>query len=508
MMKRNKIQYCNAIPALAAVLLLAFSPISAFAFSFMGLNYSVISESNRTAKVASQNNSKSLSGSIIIPSVVEYNGEIYTVTEIEGNAFIECSNIVEIVVPSTTTTIGDGSFAFCSSLEILDLGEAVKSIGADLYTGLSNLKTVISRNPTPPTIKDWGTVRTSATLYVPKSAMEAYSIASIWSYFENIEGIENSGSDEPIYSYVGFKDIQKLTVGYLVEKIEDKQFSNCTRLSEITLDNNLTAIGDEAFSGCTALTEVVLPPSVKTIGAEAFAGNSNMTSIIMGHNVTTIGEKAFDRCPAQTVSITAQTPPAASDNTFSNYTGMLYVQGQAAADAYYDADFCWFQFEGHVMIEPAGIEMDRKPISGKPGDTFQLTATLYPEDVTLPQVFWRSTNPEIATVDKNGLVTLHADLGEIMPMSRGAEEAQDMLSCKIIAESLYADGPVAEVTVNVNDSGVEDVVVDNDNDRINYSEPVEVYNLNGMLMGESLNGLTPGIYIVRQGKLVEKVAVK
>ena len=89
MMKRNKIQYCNAIPALAAVLLLAFSPISAFAFSFMGLNYSVISESNRTAKVASQNNSKSLSGSIIIPSVVEYNGEIYTVTEIEGNAFIE-----------------------------------------------------------------------------------------------------------------------------------------------------------------------------------------------------------------------------------------------------------------------------------------------------------------------------------------------------------------------------------------------------------------------------------
>lgn len=509
MMKRNKIQYCNAIPALAAVLLLAFSPISAFAFSFMGLNYSVISESNRTAKVASQNNSKSLSGSIIIPSVVEYNGEIYTVTEIEGNAFIECSNIVEIVVPSTTTTIGDGSFAFCSSLEILDLGEAVKSIGADLYTGLSNLKTVISRNPTPPTIKDWGTVRTSATLYVPKSAMEAYSIASIWSYFENIEGIENSGSDEPIYSYVGFKDIQKLTVGYLVEKIEDKQFSNCTRLSEITLDNNLTAIGDEAFSGCTALTEVVLPPSVKTIGAEAFAGNSNMTSIIMGHNVTTIGEKAFDRCPAQTVSITAQTPPAASDNTFSNYTGNLYVQGQKAADDYYNADYCWYQFEGHVMIEPTELKVGgNTTLNGKPGDTFQLTATLYPADVTLPQIFWRSTNPDIATVDANGLVTLHADMSEVMALAEGDDDSSTR-SCKIIAESLYANGPVAEFTVNDVNSGIDEVVNDTSTSgEIDYNAPVEVYNLQGMMVGNNTENLTSGIYIVRQGNNVKKIAAK
>lgn len=505
----KKIQHKIRTQLLSAlVLLVAGLCQSAFAFTYNGLNYSVISESSKTVKVASQNKSTSLTGTIRIPSSVEYWGSSYTVTEIEGNAFIECKNISKIVVPSTVTTIGGGSFAFCSSLATLDLGSGVESIGADIYTGLDNLKKVISRNTTPPTITAWGTVRTSATLYVPASAIEAYRNASIWSYFSTIKQITEDPDDDVVFDKNGFKNIKTLTVGNLVAEVGDSVFMGCKELKELKLGSGLKKIGNGAFSGCTALDSIVVPPSVETIGESAFAGNNKLASIIMGHNVKVIGEKAYDGCPASTVSITAQTPPTAPDNTFSNYTGSLYVQGQEAVKAYYDADFCWFQFEGHVMIEPAGIEMDRKPISGKPGDTFQLTATLYPEDVTLPQVFWRSTNPEIATVDKNGLVTLHADLGEIMPMSRGAEEAQDMLSCKIIAESLYADGPVAEVTVNVNDSGVEDVVVDNDNDRINYSEPVEVYNLNGMLMGESLNGLTPGIYIVRQGKLVEKVAVK
>lgn len=63
---------------------------SAYAFQYSALNYSVVSESSKTVKVASQNNSTSLSGSVVIPSIVTYNGNHYTVVEIEGNAFIEC----------------------------------------------------------------------------------------------------------------------------------------------------------------------------------------------------------------------------------------------------------------------------------------------------------------------------------------------------------------------------------------------------------------------------------
>lgn len=511
----KKIQYNLGSQLLLAVAMFVagmWQPV--FAFTYNGLNYSVVS--GNTVKVASQGKSASLSGKIEIPSTVTNNGSSYSVTEIEGDAFIECKNITEIVVPETVTTIGGGSFAYCSSLKTLDLGSGVTTIGADLYTGLSALQTVISRNTTPPSIRNWGTVKTGATLYVPESAIDAYKKASIWSYFSKIEalsseegGDNNDDDADLVFTKFGFQNIRTLTVGNLVEEITPGSFSDCVELKEIRLGSGLKKIGDKAFSGCTGLTEIVVPPSVDSIGASAFAGNSNLVSIIMGHSVKVIGEKAFDLCPAQTVSVTAQTPPKAPNNTFSNYTGKLYVQGKKAADAYYDAYTCWDRFDAMVMIEPTQLKMENdQKLIGKPGDTFQLTAKLYPEDVTLTNIFWRSTNPDIATVDPNGLVTLHADMSDIMAMAEGDDSQSN--SCKIIAESLYANGPVAEIEVTNDTSGIEDVVVSGgeENGEIDFNQPVEVYSINGMRVAASVDGLPAGFYVVRQGKAVKKIVVR
>lgn len=230
----------------------------------------------------------------------------------------------------------------------------------------------------------------------------------------------------------------------------------------------------------------------------------------MGHRVTTVGEMAFDLCPAQTVSITAQTPPTATDNTFSNYTGTLYVQGETASDSYSDAnESCWSKFNVNVMTVPSKIKTTGTlSPTGEAGDTFQLTATLYPDNVTLPQVFWRSTNPAVATVNHNGLVTIHADLSEIMAMAEGDEEETATQSCKIIAESLYADGPVTEFTFNDITTGIEDVINDSESSgEIDFSAPVEVYNLQGVIVSDSTENLAVGIYIIRQGNNVKKIAV-
>ena len=54
-------------------------------------------------------------------------------------------------------------------------------------------------------------------------------------------------------------------------------------------------------------------------------------------------------------------------------------------------------------------------------------------------------------------------------------------------------------------SGVEDVIADNEN----YSEcPVEIYNLSGNKVGSSKENLSPGIYIMRQGRKVEKIMIQ
>lgn len=513
----NKNNYISSIIVGFSLIFMSVSSLEAQAFTVDGINYTVLTGTN--AAVASN---KYASGEIVIQNQITYNGTTYTVTEISDEAFSSSditsvklpetittigdnaflkTDLTELIIPNSVTAIGDGSFALCSSLEKLQLGSSVREIGADIFTGLSSLKTVISLNPIPPTVDSWGTTYTSATLYVPESAIPAYSSVAIWNEFEKIEAYKNIGTGY-------FSNLRELEIGNIVEEIPAGLFSGCSTITSLTLGSSLTTIGDEAFNGCTGLNELILPPAVETIGASSFAGCSQLSSIIMGSKVKTIGEKAFDGCPAKTISITAQTPPTAPNNTFSSYSGKLYLQGHDAVDAYYDAFTCWDRFDGYVMIEASGIEYTgEKKIIGKPGDTFQLTATLMPENVTLPQIFWRSTNPDIATVDANGLVTIHADLNEVMAFADDEDESGRY--CKIIAESLYADGPVLELTVSDAITGIEDIWSESVNDSaIDFNSPLDIYNLNGLRISSSVDNLTPGIYIVRQGNAVRKISVK
>ena len=52
-------------------------------------------------------------------------------------------------------------------------------------------------------------------------------------------------------------------------------------------------------------------------------------------------------------------------------------------------------------------------------------------------------------------------------------------------------------------TGIEDVVVDSD-----AAAPCEVLNLSGVKVGNDLDGLAPGIYIVRREHSTKKIAVE
>ncbi|MDY5999982.1 MAG: leucine-rich repeat protein [Candidatus Limisoma sp.] len=416
--------------------------------------------------------------------------------------------IEDLIIPTSAGTVKDYAFYRNSSLKSVSISKDVQSIGTNAFYGDSNLRSIVISG----SVLSIGRYAFGNCAASPVVSFE-YGSMPVEIGLNAFEAPSSLAWDRPMDGFnLNVSSLKSLAIGNSLTEISDAAFKGISSLTALKLGNSLSAIGDEAFSGCTGLTEVILPPSVETIGASAFAGDTQLTSIIMGHKVTTIGEKAFDLCPAQTVSITAQTPPDAPDNTFSNYTGNLYVQGEDAAEAYYDADFCWFQFEGLVMIEPTDLIVDGDTkISGKPGDTFQLTAKLYPENVTLPHIFWRSTNPDIASVDHNGLVTLHANLDDVMAAAELYDDVSPTTSCKIIGESLYANGPKIELEVNQegdNSSNLDEIFGSGNNGKIDYTAPVEVYNLSGVRVADSVENLANGIYIIRQGSKVEKIAIK
>ena len=403
------------------------------------------------------------------------------IEEIKPYSFYGCKSLTKVIFPATLQSIGSNSFYGCKSLTEVIFPATLQSIGNQSFYGCDNISAMTF-------------VEGNNTIDIADDAFDSVLKELNWG--------------RPIESLTfNIDEVSTLAIVNGITEIPDGKFKNLGKLTSLTLGSSIQTIGDEALSGCTSLKEVILPPSVETIGAGAFAGGSRLESIIMGHNVKTIGEKAFDGCSANTVSITAQTPPTAPNNTFSNYSGKLYLQGETAMKAYYDAYTCWDRFSSYVMIDAEKINIDgADKISGKPGDTFQLTATIWPENVTLPYIFWRSTNPEIATVDANGLVTIHADLDEVLTRAQGDADIDG--TCTIIAETLYNDGPVAQVAVsNAGIDAVDSVAADGEGS-IDYTRPYEVYNMSGLKVADSTEGLATGLYIIRQGNAAVKTAVR
>ncbi|MDE5801211.1 MAG: Ig-like domain-containing protein, partial [Paramuribaculum sp.] len=149
----------------------------------------------------------------------------------------------------------------------------------------------------------------------------------------------------------------------------------------------------------------------------------------------------------------------------------------------------------NTLVEPTALTLDVTEIYGNAGESFHLTATVAPEDVTLPYVFWRSTDPEIATVDNDGVVTLHVSTSEL----EGNE-------CRIIAETLYADAPIAVAGIGGDpELSVIDEIGADQAEKIDYSQPYDVYDLQGVLLGNSIEAVAPGFYIVRQGANTTKI---
>ena len=149
---------------------------------------------------------------IIIPE--EIDGK--PVVRISGQAFEDLSHITAIIIPPTVTSIGDGAFAGCDSLEELVLPYATE-------------------------------------------AVDSYN-ASIVPYF----------SRYGIYTNYDVPTSLKKIVILSGSSVPYRAFYNLSSITEVVLPDTVTSIGEEAFCGCS-LTNIVLPPRIESVGTSAFS---------------------------------------------------------------------------------------------------------------------------------------------------------------------------------------------------------------------------------------------
>ncbi len=67
-----------------------------------------------------------------------------------------------------------------------------------------------------------------------------------------------------------------------------------------------------------------------------------------------------------------------------------------------------------VGKKPGGVRLDKSQVDTFVGETTQLTANVIPETAENKNVTWESSNPSVATVDENGIVTAHSNGGAVI----------------------------------------------------------------------------------------------
>ena len=118
-------------------------------------------------------------------------------TTIPANAFQYCAALEEVAFPKVTS-IGSSAFDYCTKLKKIDVGGAVTAIGSSFLGSATLLETIILRGVTAvPTLgsnvfNNTNISRGTAYVYVPRSLLATFQVASNWSsYTSQLRAIED-----------------------------------------------------------------------------------------------------------------------------------------------------------------------------------------------------------------------------------------------------------------------------------------------------------------------------
>lgn len=246
---------------------------------------------------------------ITIPSTVNIDGSIYSVSSIGENAF-ERSSINSIFIPASISDIGYKAFYY-SQLNTIIIDDSRTPINIDQSTNVRAFPNHVD------------------SVYIGRDInVTGYlSTPTVFSYIRSVvigEFVTHVNS-----SIFGTLYLENVIIKEGLDEISDGLFSGARNLTHIELPSTIRRIGENAFRS-TGLKDLILPNSVVYIGASAFAQNKSLQSIKLSENVDTIESSAFKECN----SIKKITIPSSvkylGESAFSDCTSMEYVDFQGS----------------------------------------------------------------------------------------------------------------------------------------------------------------------------------
>ncbi len=253
-----------------------------------------------------------LSGSLIIPEGV---------VDIQDRAFYQCTSLSgTLSLPSTLEYIGNPkdvgqfdenkqdeasgyTFQGCGFYSELVIPEKVKYIGGRSFYGGNGL---------------YGNLLLPASLKV----IGDYAFASCPNLTGSLkipEKVEIIGASA--FSSCGFDG--NLTLHNGIKMIGSSAFSGCHFKGELVLPKNIVKIDNFAFSGNDFSGELILPESLSSIGIFAFDGNWRLSGTLkFGEEMTSIGISAFSGCRGIEKLVFSKNIETIGSDAFANCSGV------------------------------------------------------------------------------------------------------------------------------------------------------------------------------------------
>ena len=213
------------------------------------------------------------------------------ITALPTQAFYKSTNVENLILPNTLTTIGEEMF-YHSALKTIVIPESVETIERAAFCGCENL----------------------SSFEIPA----------------RVKTIE-----EEVFCYC--RSLTSIEILANVKTIGDGAFS-MSALTSIKIPTNVETIGNEAFSDCESLTSIEILANVKTIGNNVFSLCKSLKTVDMSActQVETIGQYAFYKdSELRLFKIGTGTPPTCWTDAFKgiNPYSVLKVPS-GCADAY------------------------------------------------------------------------------------------------------------------------------------------------------------------------------
>ena len=216
--------------------------------------------------------------------------------------------IVTLTIGDYVTRIPDYAFRNSTNMSIITIPNSTTSIGQYSFAGCSSITSISSWPITPPEAQSnsFNGINTSITVYVAPGSSNTYKNAQGWNRFSNFEVLKGSficstgqtlyykyidsdnisitypgssssdpwptSTDKPagdiiIQDSIELHDLgSNLTKLFAVKNIDNYAFVECNNITSVTIPNTVTSIGNYAFYGCTSLSELNIGEGVTTIG--------------------------------------------------------------------------------------------------------------------------------------------------------------------------------------------------------------------------------------------------